>query len=115
MIKIPLADLNDFILEASLEGTTYFLHFSWNTEGQFWTMGVRNAANVAVLRSVVLVPNTPLLEQYTTFAVPPGEFVAYTDDPLAVIDRNSFANEQATLYYIPAAEFAAIGGGNGTL
>lgn len=109
MIKIPLVDLNDFIVEASLEDTTYFLKFSWNTEGEFWTLGIRNAANIAVLQSIVIVPNSPLLEQFTTYAVPPGEFVAYTDDPVGTIDRDSFVTERAVFYYIPEAEYAALG------
>lgn len=104
MIRIPLVDLNDFVIEAALEETTYFLRFSWNSEAQFWTLGIRNARNEIILQSIVMVANTPLLRQFPTYAVPPGELIAYMDNPNGIIGRESFLTDEATLYYLPSTE-----------
>lgn len=108
MIPIPLVDENDFILEAPLEERTYFLHFSWNSEGRFWVMGVNNANSDTVLQGIVLVPNVALLATYRTYELPPGEFVAYAENPLEQLDRDSFITGRATLYYLTEAEYAAL-------
>lgn len=108
MIEIPFVDQNDFITEAALEDVTYFLRFSWNTEGQFWVMGIQDSQRGSLLQGVLLVPNVALLPQFRAWDVPPGEFVAYMDNDFGQIDRYSFLNGQATLWYLTEAEYAAL-------
>lgn len=108
MIKIPLIDQNSFVIEAALDELTYFLRFDWNSEAQFWTMAIQNARNEAVLRGVVLVSNTPLLQQFRHLDVPAGEFVVVADDPDMAIDRNCFLNGRANFYYLTENEVAAL-------
>lgn len=108
MIPIPLVDQNDFVLEAALEDIIYFLRFSWNDEAQFWVMSIQNANNEQVLQGVVLVLNVALLTQFRTLAVPPGEFIAYAENPLEVLDRNAFISGRALLYYMTEEEYAAL-------
>lgn len=109
MIKIPLIDQNDFIVEAALEGATYFLHFSWNSEVGYWVMSIESAFNEAILSGVVLSPNTPLLKSFHHTAVPPGEFIAYVDDRTTQrIGRNDFLSGKAALYYLTEEEHAPV-------
>lgn len=108
MITIPMIGQNDFLLEAALDDVTYFLHFSWNSEAEFWVMGIQNANNDVVLQGVVLVPNVALLNQFKTHAVPRGEFVAYAENPLERLGRDSFTSGRAVLFYMTEAEYAAL-------
>ncbi|TFL14224.1 hypothetical protein CSC67_08715 [Pusillimonas caeni] len=108
MIPIPFIDQNSFIIEASLDDTTYFLRFDWNSEAQLWTMAIQDARSEAVLQGVVLVPNTPLLDQFRHLAVPRGEFVVYAQDDNLQIGRDTLLTQSATLYYLTEAEVAAL-------
>ena len=108
MIPIPLIDANDFLLEATLEDVTYFLHFSWNSEAEFWVLGVQNANNAVLIQGVVMVPNAALLTYYRAYALPPGEFVAYQEDMTASLNRSSFRDGRAMLYYLTEDEYADL-------
>lgn len=108
MILIPMKDQNSFTLEASLDGVSFVLRFDWNVSADFWTMAIFNAKNETVLRGVVLVPNTPLLRQFRSRAVPAGEFVAYLDEPPRDLGRMDFVNQTCQLLYIPEAELATL-------
>ncbi len=107
MIKIPMRDQNSFVIEAGLEDVTFFLRFDWNSEDGIWVMGLANARNEDIIRGLVLVPNTPLLEQFRHLAVPAGEFVAYANDDLQ-IGRDTLLTGAAALYYLTEAEVAAL-------
>lgn len=108
MIAIPLVDQNSFMVEAGLEERTYFLRFDWNSEAAIWTMAIQDAGAQAVLTGVVLVPNSPLLDQFRHLSVPPGEFVVYALNDDLVIGRDTFISGAATLYYLTEAEVAAL-------
>ncbi|WP_237173048.1 phage baseplate plug family protein [Paracandidimonas lactea] len=108
MITIPLIDQNSFVIEASLEDRTYFLRFDWNSEAGIWTMATQDAGSQAVLTGVVLVPNSPLLDQFRHLAVPPGEFIVYALNNDLVLGRDTFLAGAATLYYLTEAEVATL-------
>lgn len=109
MITIPTIDQNDFVVEADLEGVTYFLHLAWNSEAGYWVMAIENASNEAILNGVVLSPNTPLLKSFHYLTVPPGEFVAYVDDAMVErIGRDDFLNGKAQLVYLTADDYASL-------
>jgi hypothetical protein len=108
VIQLPLIDENDFLLEAVLDDITYFLRFSWNSEAAIWVLGIEDANKVDVLQGVVLVPSVALLVNFRHYAVPAGEFVAYSDNDLAQIGRQSFLDGTFQLYYLTKAEYAAL-------
>lgn len=109
MIRLNMVDQNDFIIEADLEGVTYFLRFSWNSEAGIWVMHVENSLNEAILSGLVLAPNVGLSRGFHYLGMPPGEFVAYTDDRTKQrIGRDDFITEKAIMYYVLEAELAAL-------
>lgn len=108
MILIPMADQNDFVVEAALEDMTYFLRFSWNSEAEIWVMSIENAENELIIQGVVLVPNVALLAPIRRLELPPGEFIAYCENPLEILDRNSFILGRVLLYYMSEEEYAAL-------
>lgn len=108
MLKIPMKQANSFTLEASLDGVQYTLRFDWNVSADFWTMALFNAKNETVLRGVVLVPNTPLLEQFRSRSVPKGEFVVYLDEPPRDITYLDFVSNKVVLLYLSESEVVAL-------
>lgn len=108
MIAIPLVDQNSFVIEASLEGASYFLSFDWNSEARVWVLGLQDAHTSSLLSGVLLVPNTPLLEQFRHLRLPPGEFVVDMQDEKRQLGRDSFLSGQATFFYLSRQEYGAL-------
>ncbi|HBJ68563.1 phage baseplate plug family protein [Alcaligenes sp. RM2] len=108
MIEIPLADQNSFVIEASLEGASYFLSFNWNSEAKIWILGLQDAHTKSILNGLVLVPNTPLLEQFRHLNVPPGEFIVDVQDEKLQLNRDSFLSGQANFFYLSRQEYGAL-------
>ena len=97
---IPVIDANDSLLEAELDGRTYFLNLSWNSEAQLWTLSIENADNELIISSILLSPNTPLLKPYRHLSVPAGEMVAILENNNTMIGRQDFVTGIAKLVYV---------------
>lgn len=110
MITIPVIDANDSLTEVELEGRTYFLRLSWNSEAELWVLGVENANNEIIIAGIAVVPDTPLLAQYRHLALPPGEFVAIAPDRRDTISREALPAGDVVLVYATAEEIT-----NGTV
>jgi hypothetical protein len=110
MFKIPVLDANDSLTEIVLDEETYFLHLSWNSEGELWTLSIENAYNDVVVSGIVVVPDTPLLQRYRHLHMPAGDLVAVTPDLRDTIGREALPSGDVALVYITAEELA-----NGTL
>ncbi len=97
---IPIIDANDSLLEAELDGRTYFLNLSWNSEAALWTLAIENADNELVVSSILLAPNVALLAPYRHLSVPAGEIVAILENDQDIIGRNDFVAGIAKLIYV---------------
>ncbi len=97
---IPVIDANDSLLEAELDGRTFFLNMSWNSEAALWTLSIENADNELVVASILLAPNVPLLAPYRHLSVPEGELVAVLENDQDIIGRNDFVTGIAKLIYV---------------
>lgn len=104
MIVIPVLDANDSLTEVVLDDETFFLRLSWNSEGQFWTLGVENAYNEVIITGIALVPDTPLLARYRHLLVPDGELFALTPDRRDTISREALPSGDVALVYLDAEE-----------
>ncbi|WP_314878783.1 phage baseplate plug protein [Haemophilus parahaemolyticus] len=100
MIEINVPDYNDSLLEVELDEETFFLHFSWNETGEFWTLGIENAYNNELVSSLKILPERPLLQFVRNEHLPLGELVAVRTDNEQAIGRNDFKNGKATLFYM---------------
>ncbi|WP_313378009.1 phage baseplate plug family protein [Achromobacter insolitus] len=110
MQKIPVIDANDSLTEVELEGMTYFLQLSWNSEAGQWTLSIENAYNEIIVAGIAVMPDRPLLAWYRHLAVPPGELVALAPDRRNTISREALPAGQVVLIYVESAEVA-----NGTV
>lgn len=108
MFGIQTIDANDQLLEIELEGATYFLRMSWNSEAEFWALEVQDYNRQAIVSGIAIVPNLPLLHRIHHLAVPPGELIALVLSDPAQIDRKGFVTGAASLVYVSAAEVAQI-------
>lgn len=107
MTPFDLLDTNDQLHEAELDGATYSVTFSWNEEAQRWTMSLRNLNRDVLVSGIAVVPLWPMLRQVRTLDMPPGEFVVDCL-PGTVLDRRSFANGAASLWYFTADDVASL-------
>jgi hypothetical protein len=107
VISIPLLDENDQLLEADLDGEIYYIGFSWNEEAQRWTTSLRNLNRDILVSAIAVLPLWPLLRQYRTAALPPGEFVVACL-PRTVLTRDSFVDGTATLFYFDEQDMAEL-------
>jgi hypothetical protein len=105
MIRIPVLDANDSLLEIELEGSVFFLRMSWNSEGEFWVLGLEDYARNVILAGVRVVPNSPLLSMFRHLPIPLGEIyavlLASTREDLL---RTDFADDSAELVYVESTD-----------
>lgn len=107
MIIINLVDANDFVQRVTLDGTIYYLHMSWS--GEDWTMDVRNADNVDIIRGISVRANFPLLAPYGRhLPTLRGQLLAVVNDGNDELCRDCFVNGRAKLVYVPASEVREI-------
>lgn len=97
---IPVIDANDSLLEAELDGRTYFLNLSWNSEARLWTLSIENADNELIVAGILLSPNISLLKPYRHLSVPAGEMVAILENNNTMIGRQDFVTGIAKLVYV---------------
>ncbi|SFB68464.1 hypothetical protein SAMN05216321_101106 [Cupriavidus sp. OV038] len=110
MEAIPVIDANDSQTEVELDGRTFFLHISWNSEAEVWSLAIENAYNELVVSGIAMVPDFPLLAQYRHLSVPDGELLVLTPDGRDTISRVSLPRGDVELLYIGADALT-----NGTL
>lgn len=107
MKTIPVIDANDSLTEVELDGRTFFLRLSWNSEAQMWALGLENAYNELIVAGIGLVPDSPLLAQYRHLDVPDGELVALAPDRRNSISRTALPAGDVALIYVEAEELAS--------
>lgn len=104
MLKIPILDANDSLTEVELDGITYFLQLSWNSEAELWALSIENAYNEVIVAGIAVVPDTPLLALYRHLAVPAGELVALAPDRREIVSRLALPAGEVALIYIGEEE-----------
>ena len=75
MLIIPFTDDSQFKEQIQLTGVLFFLTFTWNALNQFWTMQISDSNEKVLIASIKLVPDYPLLAQYTVEGMPTGEII----------------------------------------
>ncbi|WP_289005142.1 hypothetical protein [uncultured Kingella sp.] len=94
MLALTLADANDFVIEAELDGAEYALHFAWNDENGYWALGLENADGVPQLEGLRIRADVDILAGLRYLDVPQG--VLFCDgEP----DRMAFVDGRAQMVY----------------
>lgn len=109
MMIIPPFDANDYVTECEFEGQVYFVRMSWNSEGEFWVLGLEDYTHSTILSGIRVVADAPLLKMFRHYDVPPGELVAVKlDVSTPDIGRDDFIIDAAELVYIESTEDAPV-------
>ena len=106
MIQIPIPDVNDSLTEVELDGVTYFLRLSWNSEAELWALSIENAYNELIVAGIAVVPGSPLLAGYRHLTVPAGEMVVLAPDRRDTISRDALPSGEVALIYVDAQAVA---------
>lgn len=100
--KIAVPDRNDSIMRVNLDGVFYNLRTTWNEYGQFWLLGVYDAAMNLLIGMERLSPGAIWNFFYSGVIGPPGLLGVITESD--TVSRTDFATGKAILVYIPASE-----------
>lgn len=110
MIKIKIPDLNDFIIQATIDLVVYKFHFSWNDRGRYWTFEIMDQQKNLLLGRTKCVPNYNVLPQFKNEYLPEGSIIFLHYNPKAItIGRDDFATGLAEFLYLTKAEVTALG------
>lgn len=104
MIIIPVIDENDSLTEITLDGVVFFLHLAWNSEGEFWSIGIENANKVTLIDAIALVPDYPIFERFRTPDMPAGTILAIAPDRRDTISYDDLVNGAVSLIYLEATD-----------
>ena len=99
-IVIEVPDMNDSMSRIVLNGTAYYIRFTYNHTGDFWKFGVYNSQKEPIVVGMKIVPRFPLNAFYGVSKLPTGYFGVKTK--LDRIGRNAFADGEAKFIFIPA-------------
>lgn len=105
MIRLPVIDANDQLLEAELDGQVFFLRLSWNSEGEFWSLGLSDFERTVVLSGIRIVPDVNLLAMWRHLPIPRGELYALLmDETRGDFVRGDFLDGIGALIYVEQDE-----------
>lgn len=99
-IQLPTGQ-NDYICRVMLDGEPRVLHLSYNSTGDYWTVGFCDSEGNPIVDGIRIVPNFPLNMWYLSYAIPQGVLFAKATDE---ITRYSFDNGDAVLCYLPVED-----------
>ena len=109
MIALRIIDANSQQIEASLEDELYYIILNWNSTNKSWTMDIHNSGYDFLLAGIACVVNYPLLYQFRSSILPPGELVIAADkDRNGPIPRDGFVTGDYQLVYIPQDEWTRM-------
>ena len=98
-LEITVPDMNDSFSRVVLDGTQYFIRFTWNDTSQRWNFGLYTIQREPLVQGQRMAPSFPLNLQIVDERFPSGIFGVYTD--LESIGRRDFINGRAVFAYIP--------------
>lgn len=107
---LQVLDENSQAIEASLDGTSFYIVLDWNQFGGYWTMAIRNANYQMLLDGISLVPNYPLTYQFRYEEMPAGElFVGTAQFRSGPIPRDGFSSGVYQFIYITQQDLLDAG------
>lgn len=99
MVEITVPDLNDCVIEIEIHKRTFYLHFQWNSETEYWVMGVQNSEEEAILTGLRLVCGLDVFAMWRYLDIPQVRLFVEMKNGQSHPTRDSFAKQEAVLYY----------------
>ena len=108
MILIPInAEPSFFTVEAELDRVIYLMTFRWNSRSLSWFFSIAALPGGRIVQGVRIVPDFPMLMQYTRPNMPPGAIIFVANRTIDRIGRTDLGTN-AVLIYLSAADIASI-------
>ena len=103
-LDIAVPDMNDSFSRVVLDGTQYYIRFTWNHTAQRWSFGLYTMQKAPLIQGQRMIPRFPLTLQKVNDGIPTGLFGVFSD--LESIGRDDFASGKAAFAYISLNEEA---------
>lgn len=101
-IIIEVPDMNDSVSRIVLNGTAYYIRFTYNDTFGYWKFGLYDTQSAPLVVGIKIVPNFPLNLFCGTTELPDGVFAAKTKKNR--IGRNDFVDGNAEFIFCPYNE-----------
>lgn len=103
MIKINVPDAHDSMSKVTLDGTVYWLRFTYNSTYDYWSVGIYDEDQNVLIPMTRVVPMYDLFRSYKSYdGMPQGFLLCATS--VENIGENAFKNDDAIIVYIGADE-----------
>lgn len=102
MIFISVPDKNDSVSDITIDGIEYRIRFTYNTKYDYWSFGLYDPDDNAIIAMTRIVPNFPITQFLRIKNAPKGVFGAMTEQE--TIGRQSFNNLEAEFVYLTAED-----------
>lgn len=80
-LSIPLFDdTANYTIRIQLDQIVYTLGFRFNTRLNTWVLRVADEFDVTILAGIPLLPGPALLDQFLSYAVPPGGLILFNTE-----------------------------------
>jgi len=77
IITIPFFNFTQFTQEIALDGIPYIFTFTWNSRGEFWTIGISDKEQNTLISGIKLVLGLELLRKFPDKSLPPGRLFVF--------------------------------------
>ena len=101
-LDISVPDMNDSFSRVVLDGTQYFIRFTWNITAARWSFGLYTLQKEPLIQGQRIVPHFPLNLQMVDESLPFGVFGVFTE--LDAVGRDDFINGKASFSFISASD-----------
>lgn len=98
-IIIEVPDINDSVSRIVLQGTAYYIRFTYNDTEDRWRFGLYDAQMQAIVQGVKIVPGFPLNLFKGRDDIPNGIFICLSNAD--TVGRNDFADGRARFVFAP--------------
>jgi len=106
MITIPFKSKPAFIERVPFDNVYYFLYFTWNSRGEFWSFSIGLIEDEPIVSDIKLILDFDLLSPFRIPELPQGNLlIVDTINNQAEIGRYDFENERKlSIIYIEKDE-----------
>lgn len=103
MIKIIVPDYHDSMSKVTLDGTVYWLRYTYNPHGDYWSVGLYDEDQNLLIAPTKIVPVYDLFRSFKSYeGIPQGYLLCISKKEQ--ITENAFNDEAAFMIYIGVNE-----------
>lgn len=106
---LSVADENDQLIEATLDGSVFYIGMHYNSEADHFTLSLQNSEREVLISGIMVVPNYPLFYRYRREFMPKGDVVVVLQGDNTMVTRNSFKDGMAYFVYVTESELEEMG------